>query len=89
MIDVARSPDDPWLTVADLPAYLDAQSRVEAAWQDTTRWWRMSITNSAHSARFSTDRTMQDYNRDIWKLDPVDMTANREQKHTNIANQAI
>ena len=89
VIDVARSPDDPWLTVADLPAYLDAQSRVEAAWQDTTRWWRMSITNSAHSARFSTDRTMQDYNRDIWKLDPVDMTANREQKHTNIANQAI
>lgn len=71
VIDAARSPHDPWLTVADLPAYLDAQERVEDAWRDSPRWQRMSILNTAHSARFSTDRTMQDYNNDIWKLTPV------------------
>lgn len=71
VIDAARSPDDPWLTVADLPAYLDAQFQVNEAWQDTVRWQRMSIANTANSARFSTDRTMHDYNRDIWKLEPL------------------
>lgn len=71
VIDAARSPHDPWLTVADLPAYLDAQAAVNDAWLDRPRWQRMSIINTASSARFSTDRTMQDYNRDIWKLTPV------------------
>ena len=78
VIDAARNRHDPWLTVADLTAYLDAQGNVEAAWRDFARWQRMSINNTARSARFSTDRTMQDYNRDIWKLDPVDMTAGRK-----------
>ena len=73
VIDAARSPHDPWLTVADLPAYLDAQSAVNDAWLDRAHWQRMSITNTANSARFSTDRTMQDYNRDIWKLTPLSM----------------
>lgn len=74
VIDAARSPHDPWLTVADLPQYLDAQSEVEKAWLDEPRWCRMSILNTANSARFSTDRTMRDYNRDIWKLDSIAMT---------------
>jgi len=75
VIDAARSPHDPWLTVADLPAYLDAQAEVEEAWLDEERWTRMSILNTANSARFSTDRTMRDYNRDIWKLAPVVLPA--------------
>ncbi|MBX2881687.1 MAG: glycogen/starch/alpha-glucan phosphorylase [Granulosicoccus sp.] len=74
VIDAPRSPHDPWMTVADLPDYLDAQARVNAAWQDRERWARMSIMNTAHSARFSTDRTMQDYNREIWKLTPLSTT---------------
>ncbi len=79
VIDAARSPHDPWLTVADLPQYLDAQSEVEEAWFDEARWTRMSILNTAHSARFSTDRTMRDYNRDIWRLEPVALTAETAQ----------
>jgi starch phosphorylase len=71
VISAARSAHDSWLTVADLPAYLDAQSLVEAAWNDPQRWTRMSIQNTANSARFSTDRTMREYNRDIWHLQPV------------------
>jgi starch phosphorylase len=66
-----RNPHDPWMTAADFRAFVDAQRRVAAAYQDTERWTRMSILNSAHSGRFSTDRTMQEYNREIWKLDPI------------------
>jgi starch phosphorylase len=66
-----RNPHDPWMTAADFRAFVDAQRRVATAYQDPNRWVRMSILNSAHSGRFSTDRTMQEYNRDIWKLEPV------------------
>ncbi|MFK7994750.1 MAG: glycogen/starch/alpha-glucan phosphorylase [Granulosicoccus sp.] len=77
VIDAARSPHDPWLTVADLAAYLDVQSEVCSAWRDQARWQRMSIINTASSARFSTDRTMQDYNRDIWKLTPMAVSSGK------------
>ena len=70
-IDAATSSDDPWMTIADLPAYIDAQDKVSEAWADSARWTRMSMLNSANSGRFSTDRTMRDYNRDIWKLSPL------------------
>lgn len=66
-----RNPHDPWMTAADFRAFADAQGRVAAAYQDTEHWIRLSILNSAHSGWFSTDRTMREYNRDIWKLDPV------------------
>nr|MBS0020188.1 glycogen/starch/alpha-glucan phosphorylase [Gammaproteobacteria bacterium] len=66
-----RNPHDPWMTAADFRAFADAQGRVAAAHQDTEHWTRLSILNAAHSGWFSTDRTMREYNRDIWKLDPV------------------
>jgi len=78
VIDAARSPHDPWLTVADLAPYLDAQHEVGKAWVDKPRWTRMSILNTANSGRFSTDRTMRDYNRDIWKLDTIALKQNQE-----------
>ena len=66
-----NSAQDPWLTAADFRSYVDAQERVAAAFRDTERWTRMSILNTASSGKFSTDRTMLDYNRAIWRLSPV------------------
>ncbi|MFA6052345.1 MAG: glycogen/starch/alpha-glucan phosphorylase [Methylobacter sp.] len=66
-----KSPHDPWMTVADFRSFVDAQKRVEAAYQDQDHWTRMSILNCAGSGKFSTDRTIADYNNDIWKLTPV------------------
>jgi starch phosphorylase len=66
-----KSRYDPWMTIADFRSYIDAQKRVEAAYQDKDHWTRMSILNCANSGKFSTDRTINDYNRDIWKLEPV------------------
>jgi len=66
-----RSPQDPWLTAADFDSYRRAQQEAAEAYQDRARWLRMSILNTAHSGYFSSDRTIAEYNRDIWKLEPV------------------
>ena len=71
IIDAIRSPHDPWLVAADFRAYVDAQQRVSEAYKDQDAWQRMSILNTAYSGKFSTDRTMRDYNEEIWKLEPV------------------
>jgi starch phosphorylase len=71
VMDSITSPHDPWVTAADFRGFIDAQERVAEAYRDTERWTRMSILNTACSGKFSTDRTMLDYNRDIWKLKPT------------------
>lgn len=66
-----RNPHDPWMTAADFRSYVDTQEQAAAAYRDPERWWRMSILNSAHSGRFSSDRTIGDYNHDIWRLQTI------------------
>ncbi|MDQ6953177.1 MAG: glycogen/starch/alpha-glucan phosphorylase [Mariprofundaceae bacterium] len=66
-----RCHDDPWLVAADFRSYIDAQQEAAEAYQDKERWQRMSILNTAYSGKFSTDRTMEDYNREIWHLTPI------------------
>ena len=68
LIDSLLNPQDPWLTLADFRSYVDAQERVSHAYQDQDAWTAMSIHNTASSGFFSTDRTIQEYNDDIWKL---------------------
>ncbi|WP_150046280.1 MULTISPECIES: glycogen/starch/alpha-glucan phosphorylase [Methylomonas] len=68
-----KNPQDPWMTIADFRSYLNAQKQVEEAWRDQERWTKMSILNTAASGKFSTDRTISDYNREIWKLSPIDV----------------
>jgi len=66
-----KSPNDPWMTIADFRSFVDAQKRVESAYQDREHWTRMSILNTAASGKFSTDRTIGEYNDEIWKLPKV------------------
>jgi len=73
IVAALRSPRDPWMTVADFRSYVEAQQRAAATYCDRDRWIRMSILNTAGSGFFSTDRTMEEYNRDIWKLTPMDV----------------
>jgi starch phosphorylase len=75
VINSIKSPHDPWMTIADFRSYIDAQKRVDIAWRDQEHWTRMSILNTAASGKFSTDRTISDYNREIWKLTPVDVNS--------------
>lgn len=66
-----RDPHDPWKVAADFTSYLASQREVAERYRDPSAWERASILNSATSGRFSTDRTMQEYNREIWRLKPV------------------
>ena len=71
IIQSIREPADLWMTAADFRSFVDAQGRVNDTYKDVQHWTKMSILNTASSGRFSTDRTMHDYNDDIWKLDPI------------------
>jgi starch phosphorylase len=71
VIAAFTSPHDPWMTVADFRSYVDAQQRASEAYEDKQRWLAMSIINSALSGKFSTDRTMEEYNNEIWQLEKI------------------
>ena len=73
IVQSIREPADAWMTAGDFRSFIDAQSRANDAFRDTPQWTRMSILNTAASGRFSTDRTMREYNDDIWRLDPIDL----------------
>ncbi len=62
---------DPYLVLADYAAYAEAQRRVDDAWQDRARWTRMAMLNVARMGRFSSDRTIHEYAREIWNVSPV------------------
>ena len=62
---------DYWMTTADFRSFVDAQQRAAEAFRDQEHWTRMSILNTAASGKFSSDRTIREYNEEIWKLTPV------------------
>jgi starch phosphorylase len=59
---------DPFLVLADYAAYIAYQEQVGSAWQDTARWTRMSILNTARSGMFSSDRAIREYCDEIWRV---------------------
>jgi starch phosphorylase len=62
--------EDRYLVLADYQSYIDCQHQVGLAFQDKDRWTRMSILNVARMGKFSSDRAILEYCRDIWKADP-------------------
>lgn len=64
-----RSRDDAWMTAADFRSYVEAQKKVALAYQDRDSWTVQSILNTASSGRFSSDRTIREYNQQIWNRD--------------------
>jgi starch phosphorylase len=57
--------------LADYQAYVDRQDEVDQIFQDQKRWTRMSILNVARMGKFSSDRAIQEYCRDIWQAQPM------------------
>ncbi len=62
---------DPFLCLADFDSYCRAQEKVSKAFKDRPRWGKMAVLNTARVGKFSSDRTIAEYARDIWKLKPV------------------
>ena len=65
---------DHYMLLADLRPYIEAQERVDRAYRDVENWTRMAILNVARAGRFSSDRTIAEYAREIWRLEPSDGT---------------
>ncbi len=63
--------DDPYLLLADYQSYIDCQDQVSAAYRDRETWTKMSIMNTACVGKFSSDRAIRDYAKDIWNVKPV------------------
>ncbi|RPH90764.1 MAG: glycogen/starch/alpha-glucan family phosphorylase, partial [Desulfobacteraceae bacterium] len=63
--------DDPYLLLADYQSYIDCQDDVGRAFLEPARWTRMSILNTARMGKFSSDRSIQEYNEKIWKVKPL------------------
>ena len=63
--------NDYYMLLADLRSYSDAQDRVDATYRDAKKWNRMSLVNIARSGRFSSDRAVMEYARNIWGVEPV------------------
>ena len=60
---------DVYFILKDFRSYVEAQEKVEAAYRDKDRWAKMVLLNTASCGKFSSDRTIQEYVDDIWKLD--------------------
>ena len=68
---------DEYLALADFRSYLECQHQVSLAYTVPARWTRMSILNVARVGKFSSDRAIQEYCRDIWRTTPVPIEINR------------
>ncbi len=62
---------DTYFILKDFRSYAEAQKRVEAAYRDESGWAKKAILNVAHSGKFTSDRTIQEYVDDIWHLDKI------------------
>jgi starch phosphorylase len=67
---------DPFLLFADYQSYIDCQKQVGEQYKNADHWSRMSILNSSRSGKFSSDRAIEEYCKEIWKVSPVAIDLN-------------
>jgi len=63
--------NDPFFVMADFDDYLRAQDEVSKAWKKSEKWNRMALLNTARSGFFSSDRSIREYCKSIWKVKPL------------------
>ena len=64
---------DNYFVLKDFASYVEAQEKINTLYKDQAKWLKISIINTAKSGFFTTDRTMKQYNKDIWHTSPIKM----------------
>ena len=80
LLDGQGGRPDMYFILKDFRSYAEAQRRVEAAYKDTDQWARMAMLNVAKVGKFSSDRTIEEYARDIWHLEKVTVEVEDNEK---------
>jgi len=73
--DMLMSPGEKYMHLADLSAYLEADSKLCELYSKRNEWARKAIFNVASSGKFSSDRTIAEYASDIWNVKPCPVEA--------------
>lgn len=60
--------NDDYFLLEDLPAYIEAQNKIDLLYRDQKKWLQMSLVNIAHSDKFTSDDTIEEYANEIWDL---------------------
>jgi len=68
IVDDLLNENDPYLLLLDLESYLDCQEKIGRAFRDKKTWTEKSILNVSRMGKFSSDRTIREYARDIWGI---------------------
>ena len=81
--DAITTGGDFYLHANDFPSYLEAQAEIDATYQDQAKWTKMSILSTANCAKFSSDRTIQQYAEEIWDVHPQQLSEMDRSKDGN------
>jgi starch phosphorylase len=80
IIDTLTLHGDRYMVLADYPAYIASQENVAALYQDQESWSRKAILNTANMGKFSSDRTISEYAKQIWNATPVKTQINNKKE---------
>ena len=78
IVDALLNQGDQYLLLADYASYVACQEEVDRVYRDNDEWARRAIRNTANMGKFSSDRTIGEYARDIWGTKTVAVSADRE-----------
>lgn len=70
IVDALLFHGDQYMLLADFASYVETQERISQVFRNKEQWARMSILNTAKMGKFSSDRTIQEYATDIWRVKP-------------------
>jgi len=65
--------NDEYFVLKDFDSYVKAQDKIDELYKNKTKWVEMSICNIAHSGVFSSDNTIDEYSKEIWQTEKVDI----------------
>ena len=71
---------DTYFILKDFRSYAEAQRRVEEAYRDENRWSKMAMMQTACCGKFTSDRTIEEYVKDIWKLEKVEVPSGQTEE---------